>query len=268
MTARLSLLAAMILVATATAWIIPRAQQPLDRQGVALRLLDEGRAGEAVYLFDDPAWRGVAEYRAGRYRRALGAFLIEESVLTLYNGGNAYAKLQEWAGAKAAYRKVLRLDPGHEDARHNLELVTRADALEQRLLAESRKEKNLGRWKDGNRDRPQRGSGESNQIEQGAAQDGALRPTSARSDRGGRSDQPGSSGETALSESALGGPADAVTAGSASADSGTGSGAVDLLRESAQSAEILLGEIIDDPAKVLAARLRMAQRQRLEGGSR
>lgn len=268
MTARLSVLAALILVAMATAWIIPRVQQPLDRWRVALRLLDEGRAGEAVYLFDDPAWRGVAEYRAGRYRRALGAFLLEERMLTLYNSGNAYANLQEWAGAKAAYRKVLRLDPGHEDARHNLELVTRAEALERRLLAESRNEKNLGRWKDGNRDRPQRGSGDSNEVEQGAARDGALHSTSARSDRSGRSDQPGSSGERALSDGALGGPADAVTAGSATADSGTGSSAVDLRRESAQSAEILLGEITDDPSKVLAARFRMAQRRRLEGESR
>ncbi len=268
MIARLCLLAAMTLVATASAWIMPRVQQPPDRFGVALRLLDEGRASEAVYLFDAPAWQGVAEFRAGRYWRALGAFLVEESVLTLYNGGNAYAKLQEWAGAKAAYRRVLRLDPDHEDARHNLDLVIRAEALERRLLAEARREKNLGRWKDGNRDRPQSGSGDSNEVEQGAAKDGALRATSARSDRSGRSDQPGSSGEGALSDGALGGPADAVEAGSASADSGTGSGAAELRRESAQSAEILLGEIVDDPAKVLTARFRMAQRRRLEGESR
>ena len=264
MTARLVLLGSLAAIALVLAWFIPQVQRPPDRWEVAMELFEQGRAGEAVYLFEDQAWRGVAEYRAGRFRRALGAFLSEENTLTLYNAGNAYARLQEWAGAKAAYRKVLRLDPTHLDARHNLELVLRAEELEQALLAEARSQDARGIWKDGDREQPERGDGESDEIEQGGAREGAERSAEATTDQSGRSDLAGRSGERPLSDGALGGPSDADSAGAATADARTGSGAVALRRESAQAAEILLREIVDDPAKVLAARLRMAYRRRLE----
>ena len=264
MTLRLCLLGLALGLAAVLAWLLPQLSRQPTPFDVALDLLESERASEAVHLFEDPAWRGVAEYRAGRYRRALGEFIRTETPLTLYNIGNAYAKLQEWSGAKAAYRKALRLDPGHEDARHNLALVQRAEELERRLLAERRGEKLLGRWRDGTRDQPRRGEGAGNQTEQGKASDGAKRPAAARVDQGGASDRPGLLGDRALSDTKLGGPAEVETAGARSAEGLSGARAFDLRRESAQKAEILLREIADDPARVLAARLRMAHRLRLE----
>lgn len=264
MTLRLLLLGIAVGVTAAAAWLMPQLARQSAPFDVALRLIADGRAGEAVYLFDDPAWRGVAEYRAGRYRRALGEFIQNETVLTLYNIGNAYAKLQEWTGAKAAYRKALRLDPAHEDARHNLALVLRAEELEQRLLEEGRTEEQLGRWSDGNREQRQRGSGDGKRVEQGDKTEGDKRPANLRVGKGGASDQPGLVGEKALSDTELGGPAGGMRAGDRRAEGRSGAPSLAIQRESAQKAEILLREITDDPARVLAARLRMAHRLRLE----
>ena len=41
----------------------------------------------------------------------------------LYNAGNSHAQLRDWPNAIATYQRVLRFDPNHADARHNLALV-------------------------------------------------------------------------------------------------------------------------------------------------
>ena len=110
-------------VALGLSWLWPRIQQPPTTHAIARELLATGRPDDALILFDEPVWRGIAEYRAGRYARAVGAFFPPESVLALYNIGTSHAQLESWNGAIAAYEKVLRLDPDHADARHNLELV-------------------------------------------------------------------------------------------------------------------------------------------------
>jgi Ca-activated chloride channel family protein len=63
-----------------------------------------------------------------------------------YNLGNARLESGDAAGAVEAYKRALRLTPGHQNAKHNLELA----------LAEREKEKNrLRSPKDGNKgDRP------------------------------------------------------------------------------------------------------------------
>lgn len=268
MSARLALLAGLAAFAAALAWLLPQLSRPPAPFDVAMALMDDGRAKDAVYLFEDPHWRGIAEYRAGRYRRALGEFYQNESVLTLYNTGNSYAQLHDWAGAKSAYEKALRLDPAHADARFNLDLVRRAEALEKQLLEESRAQTNLGRWEDGNRDEPEQGTGESNQIEEGGAREGATRAASTQVDQGGRSDLPGLAGEQALSEDAEGGPGDTSSTDQRQAEGRTGTATMVLRQESSQAAEILLRGIADDPSKVLAARLYMAHKRRLEREAR
>lgn len=41
-----------------------------------------------------------------------------------YNLGNAYYRLDDKSQAVLAYERALRLDPGHDDARHNLEILS------------------------------------------------------------------------------------------------------------------------------------------------
>ena len=149
---RLAALALAVAVTALLAWWSPRFDRPPTRFEVARQLMRDDRADQAVHLFEHPTWRGVAQYRAGRFHRALGEFFLEETTLSLYNMGTAYARLEQWDGAIAAYQKVLRLEPGHADARHNLAIVLEAALLSRRLAAEARNERRLGRWKDGQRD--------------------------------------------------------------------------------------------------------------------
>ena len=264
---RLLLLAVAVAGTALLSWWLPRLDRPPTRFEVARQLIDEGRAEIAVHLFEQPPWRGVAEYRAGRYRRALGEFFLEESVLTLYNMGTAYAQLREWDGAIAAYEKALRLEPGHADARHNLAIVIEAAALSRRLLAESRTERKLGQWKDGNRDQPEEPGGEDAEtVGEGQPGEGESREADAAVAGAGTSTRPGLAGDKVLSEnSGTGATAEGGTEAAEPPADGKGTSAVALARENRQAAEIMLRKIVDDPARVLAARLYHAHRSRLAG---
>ncbi|MBF0294666.1 MAG: VWA domain-containing protein [Magnetococcales bacterium] len=85
--------------------------------------LAAGDAEGAASRFVDPAWKGVALYRAGRYEESLAAMSGLESADAWYNRGNALARLDRLPEAARAYEEALKRQPGHEDARHNLEQV-------------------------------------------------------------------------------------------------------------------------------------------------
>ncbi len=210
------------------------------------------------------ASRSIAQYRAGRYRRALGEFFLEENVGNLYNMGNAYARLHEWSGAKAAYRKALSLDPAHEDARHNLALVVQAEELDQRRNEARQPSRKLGRWRDGNRETPQPDKREGGKVEKGTADKGAGQSADTTAAIPGRREKPGMLGDKPLSKSPKTGPAGATPIDTPAPEAPSGTGTALILRESTQAAEVLLRRIRDDPARVLAARLGMAHRLRRE----
>lgn len=76
---------------------------------------------------------GTALYRLGEYQRAAeelrSVVSADDAALRArawYNLGNAYVRLGRLLEARAAYREALLLDPGHRDAKFNLELVNRA----------------------------------------------------------------------------------------------------------------------------------------------
>ena len=98
-------------------WLTP------DQQ--AARALEQGRAGEAAELFEDPAWEAAARYRAGDYAASAETFARLDTPDAAYNRGNALARQGEYEAAIAAYEAALAAEPEHEDARHNLELLRR-----------------------------------------------------------------------------------------------------------------------------------------------
>lgn len=106
-------------------WLTP------DQQ--AAEAFDEDRHSEAAGLFRSPQWAGAASYRAQDYEAAIAAFSATDTPAAHYNRGNALALIGNYAEAIAAYDRTLTLEPEHEDALHNREIV-------QQLLEEQEQE--------------------------------------------------------------------------------------------------------------------------------
>ncbi len=270
---------------------LARVQAPLSRHSVAHNLLESGRADQAAYVFDTPIWQGVALYRAGRYHRAVGAFVADDSVIGLYNMGNAYAQLGLYRGAISAYEAVLNRQPDHKDARFNLELVRRAADRERELLDESRRTENEGGWEDGLRDNREHGEPETTSRDQTGENEATA---SSEPPRSGNSEQDPDQGlgETSAPESEItsaaggdshheGDASDALVFSLSEQKDGDADkpstdralseeaivldGTVNRAGEEALADEITLRRINDDPAIVLRARLNMALRKQQAG---
>lgn len=78
---------------------------------------------DAAFLFEDIAWRAAANYRQGNFEAALTDLTDLNDIDSLYNRGNALAMLYRLNEAIDIYRRVLSIDPGHEAAATNLEIV-------------------------------------------------------------------------------------------------------------------------------------------------
>jgi Ca-activated chloride channel family protein len=107
----------------------------LTKDQQAERLLEEGSAADAAQLFEDQRWRAVANYRAGDYGGSAAGFGELADSDSLYNLGNALAKMGEFEAAIAAYDEVIEADPDNEDALYNRDLLQ--DMLEQQQDSQS-----------------------------------------------------------------------------------------------------------------------------------
>ncbi|MFK3909172.1 tetratricopeptide repeat protein [Pseudomonas monteilii] len=95
-----------------------------DQQGQ--RLLEAGHPGDAARHFRDPAWRGVALYRAGDFAGAAREFAKGQTAQAHYNRGNALARAGDLKGALDAYDQALELQPDLPAALSNQALVQEA----------------------------------------------------------------------------------------------------------------------------------------------
>ncbi len=95
-------------------------QRPDQQAAQALR---EGHPKQAQQLARDPAWRGVAAYRAGDYAVSAEELQRAPGSDAAYNRGNALAKAQDYQGAIKAYDEALKLNPANTDAKTNRQAV-------------------------------------------------------------------------------------------------------------------------------------------------
>lgn len=91
--------------------------QRRDQQ--AYRSLQAGQLEQAVQLAENPLLRGTAEYRAGKFDKALQDFSAVENADAHYNRGNALARLGRYEEAITAYQQALGAQPDMSDAVHN-----------------------------------------------------------------------------------------------------------------------------------------------------
>ncbi|GJL62838.1 MAG: hypothetical protein NPIRA04_14920 [Nitrospirales bacterium] len=89
----------------------------------AARALKQDDPQKAATLFEDPSWKGVANYRAGNFQEAVESFSQDDSPDGHFNRGNALARTGKLQEALQAYQTALQQAPTHEDARHNYELI-------------------------------------------------------------------------------------------------------------------------------------------------
>lgn len=89
----------------------------------AEKLLEDGNAKTAAELFEDPAWKGAANYRAGDFDNAIRQLEDVEGIENQYNLGNSFARKGMYEQAIALYNEVLEMNPEHEDAKYNKELL-------------------------------------------------------------------------------------------------------------------------------------------------
>jgi len=95
-------------------------QRPDQRGSEALEREQAARAAE---LFENPEWRSAAQYRAGQFEESAASLANVDSTLGHYNRGNALARAGQLQAAIASYDRALELDPNHEDARYNRDLL-------------------------------------------------------------------------------------------------------------------------------------------------
>ncbi|ETW98772.1 MAG: hypothetical protein ETSY1_17470 [Candidatus Entotheonella factor] len=263
MIVRITGLVMAIMVTGLASWLWPRIDRPPTRFEVARQLLDANRPKDAALLFEEPVWRGIAQYRAGRYERALGNFYSVQSTLGLYNLGTTHARMQEWTHAAAHFDKVLTLDPDHEDAKHNLAIALKAIAMARSKEAENPRELPLDQEGEDKQDPSDYDRDDSSQTQSGDTDQGEDAPGDESEEQSGQGDTPGALGEGERTEEkgtavAYGDPDNQGEQVEREVNRST------LLkaRESTQAAEILLRHIKDDPKKVLRTRLYRAYQVR------
>jgi Ca-activated chloride channel family protein len=138
-----------------------------DQQGQ--RLLEEGAAADAAAVFEDPAWRAVANYRAEDYAQSAAEFAESGDTRSLYNLGNALAQQGELETAIDAYNQVLEMDPSDADAEYNRDLLqSMLDEQEQQQEGEQQEsESQDGEGEESESDgEPQEGESEDGEGEQ------------------------------------------------------------------------------------------------------
>jgi len=111
-----------------------------DQQGQQYFI--EGSHSEAAQVFENPEWRGLSHFRSGNHENALEEWKGIDSTRSLFNQGNALAKLGKLDQAIDRYDQVLEREPEHSDARFNRDLL-------KKLLEEQDKQKQQNQEQDG-----------------------------------------------------------------------------------------------------------------------
>jgi Ca-activated chloride channel family protein len=160
--------------------------------------LQREQPARAAELFENPEWRGAAEYRAGAFEASAATLSAIDSAEASYNRGNALARSGELEAAIAAYDRALELMPDHADARYNRDLV------EQFLKDNPEAQQpppNQGQGEQG-----QQGDSDQSQSQSGDQQDGEQSGDQQQGEQGEPGDTQGGDGSQDPSDEAQGDP--------------------------------------------------------------
>ena len=133
----------------------------------ALNSYQRGKYKDAVSQIDDKLWKASSLYKSGEYERALAAFENIPGPESLYNQGNALAKLGKLEKAIEKYERALQEAPDFEDAKTNKKIIE--DLLEQQAQQEKQnQQQNQQQGSDQNQNQDnQQNNGEDDQQQSG-----------------------------------------------------------------------------------------------------
>ncbi len=134
----------------------------LNTDQQAQQQLQQGNAQQAAELFNNPEWKAAAQYRAGQYQQSIDTLQGINSAEALYNEGNALARMGKTEEAIKAYDEALKLQPTHEDAEYNRDLLKQQQPDQGQEKGDESKQDSQG-------DDPQQ-QGESQQSDQPSSQ--------------------------------------------------------------------------------------------------
>ena len=140
-----------------------------DQQGQQYFI--EGLHSEAAQVFENPEWKGLSHFRSGNHENALEEWKGIDSTRSLFNQGNALAKLGKLDQAIDRYDQVLEREPEHSDARFNRDLLMK-------LLEEQEKQKQQNQQQDGSGEDQQKTE---NQQSENQSERSEENPSSAES---------------------------------------------------------------------------------------
>ena len=83
----------------------------------AMQLYQQGDHQQAAELFNDPSWQSAAKYRAGDFSAAAEGWQQQGGETATYNHATALARQGQYDEALAAYDRLLKQSPDHQDAR-------------------------------------------------------------------------------------------------------------------------------------------------------
>jgi len=89
----------------------------------ALNSFQRGKYKDAVNQFNDDEWKASSLYKSGDYEGALSAYKNIAGPESLYNQGNALAKLGKLEDAIKKYDQALNEAPDFNDARTNKQII-------------------------------------------------------------------------------------------------------------------------------------------------
>lgn len=257
-----------------------------DDNAVAYRLFAEGRFGEAAEIFTDPAWKGVAFYKSEQYWRAAEAFVRADDPVSIYNLGNAYARLGYYELALGAYLDALSRRADLTDAAVNAELMRRLIAEQSSgksgLQPETREIDQI-QSKDDSRDgtggkgdergkaEEQKASAERDRSRSSADRRAETQSSEGRSGTGAKRDsERGAAGEDRIDGTA--GARDQAAEQASGGSEGEGDAETDEAAgvrtrlEAEQATQQWLNRIVDRPERFLKARIALEARRRQESG--
>jgi Ca-activated chloride channel family protein len=229
----------------------------------------------AAARYADPAWRAAARYRAGEFDAAAQELAQRDDAESLYNRGNALAKLGRFDEALEAYGRALERAPGHADAKYNKSLIE--DLLRQQEQSEQPPEKqredDSARDEQGGEDGQGQGEGEARQGQAGERESDMTPPSESGDEASKEQDSDAESGQSQASQqdtangSAGNAATDELAGEDREAEQAEARNDAAGQHEEALAAEQWLRQVPDDPGGLWRRKFRYQYQQKYGGQS-